>query len=140
MKYLRAKTGFTLLELMVVVIVIGILATIAVPMYTGARDRATGAEAFTNLKAILDAEKAYRAQNSAWATSMTTLVNQGYIDDPNVVSGHKFTYTSGTAPDNASVLYSATTTVTGGKSYEGAVWTDGKIKIRISGQTTWLFQ
>ncbi|MBO5910683.1 MAG: prepilin-type N-terminal cleavage/methylation domain-containing protein [Elusimicrobiaceae bacterium] len=46
------KQGFTLMELMVTVIIIGILASIAVPQYTKAVNKARLAEAVTNLSSL----------------------------------------------------------------------------------------
>lgn len=59
---LRAKKlpGFTLLELVVVIVVIGILAAIAIPTFQGVIDRANDASAQTTLQAIThDAEVLY---------------------------------------------------------------------------------
>ncbi|MEA3328214.1 MAG: prepilin-type N-terminal cleavage/methylation domain-containing protein [Candidatus Omnitrophota bacterium] len=46
------KKGFTLLELMIVVIIIGVLAAIAIPRYIDTITRARGAEAFTQMDTI----------------------------------------------------------------------------------------
>ncbi len=51
--------GFTLLELLVTVVIIGILATIALPQYEKAVIKARTAEAQVNLKAITDAQERY---------------------------------------------------------------------------------
>jgi len=62
MKIQMNKKGFTLVELLMVVIIIGILVTLAVPNYFKAVERAKGATAKSGLSAIHKAEIAY--QNS----------------------------------------------------------------------------
>ncbi|MGB2578786.1 type II secretion system protein G [Elusimicrobium simillimum] len=49
------KKGFTLIEMLVVVLIIGILSAIALPQYTKAVDRARLSEAVINVKNITDA-------------------------------------------------------------------------------------
>ena len=55
----RAARGFTLIELMIVVAIIGILASIAVPNFMKFQARARQSEAKANLKAIFEIVKAY---------------------------------------------------------------------------------
>ena len=58
----RGVSGFTLMELMIVVAIIGILAAVAVPVYLGYVKRAKASEAFTLLQGIRETEEAYFAE------------------------------------------------------------------------------
>lgn len=61
----RSSAGFTLIELMVVVMIIGILATVAIPAYRDYVGRARLAEAFTLAE---PAQKAVRDYYARWGT------------------------------------------------------------------------
>jgi len=56
---MRRRAGFTLVELMVVVAILGILGATAVPLLNTWRQRAYGSEATLTLKSILDGEIMY---------------------------------------------------------------------------------
>jgi type IV pilus assembly protein PilA len=53
------KAGFTLIELMIVVAIIGLLAALAIPNFLKFQARARQSEAKTNLKSIYTAQKSY---------------------------------------------------------------------------------
>ena len=59
--------GFTLIELMIVVAIIGILASIAVPNFIRFTARARQSEAKSNLKGFYTAAKGYYAEQSTYA-------------------------------------------------------------------------
>jgi type IV pilus assembly protein PilA len=67
MKTLK-KRGFTLIELMIVVAIIGILAAIAIPNFIKFQARSKQGEAKTNLKSAFTAEKSYYAEKDSYAS------------------------------------------------------------------------
>ena len=58
--------GFTLVELLVVVLIIGVLSAIALPQYTTAVERSRSAEALTLMASIADSAQRYYFQHDVW--------------------------------------------------------------------------
>lgn len=75
LKKIREEKGFTLIELMIVILIIGILVAIAVPVYNSARSSAQRGACQDNMRTIDSAIMQYSiAKDGAWPSGMSDLV------------------------------------------------------------------
>ncbi|MDR3687070.1 MAG: prepilin-type N-terminal cleavage/methylation domain-containing protein [Coriobacteriia bacterium] len=89
MKRSRKSEGFTLVELMVVVLVIGILVAIAVPVFNAARSTAQQKTCFANQRTLEGAAINYSSQYGAYPAAGTVdathpLIANGFVKAPPV--------------------------------------------------------
>ena len=107
--YRKSARGFTLLELVIVIVVLAILAGLAVPRYVRTVNRSRGSEALTMLGNLRESFERYYARNSTYVGIANDFSN---VDvDPTSVTGNiNFTY----APSGLGVnAYTITATFTG---------------------------
>ncbi|MCP5204625.1 MAG: pilin [Pseudomonadales bacterium] len=90
----KKQQGFTLIELMIVIAIVGILAAIALPAYQDYTVRAKMSEALANLAEAKTSIAEYYAANGYMPTNATTA---GFNSNPNteIVASVKYTSTSG---------------------------------------------
>lgn len=100
------KRGFTLLEVLVVVIIIGILAAIALPQYVSTIEKARSGEAVANIGAIRTALDRYWYQNVGMPVDNDFAALD--IDNPNNQTNRLWNYYFDATSDTDNRIYTAT--------------------------------
>ena len=112
-RLIRNSAGFTLIEIMVVIIILGLLAAIVMPRIVGGTDRARYEQAKVQMRILEDSLKRYKLDNGRFPTTdqgLEALVvppttgvvprnypNGGYLDKPEIPTdpwGNNFVYVS----------------------------------------------
>jgi type IV pilus assembly protein PilA len=75
---LNRKEGFTLIELMIVIAIIGILAAIAIPQFSAYRTRSYNSAAQSDLRNMATAQEAYYVDYSQYTSDETKLASGTY--------------------------------------------------------------
>ena len=79
MNYHRSIKGITLIELLVVIMIVGILAAIAIPVYTNYMQRARRADAKTALEQVRAAQEMWRAEKGCYARDDVDCQNNALV-------------------------------------------------------------
>jgi prepilin-type N-terminal cleavage/methylation domain-containing protein len=96
---MRQRKGFTLVELLIVVLILGALAAIAVPRILGGATQAKVNACKTNVDLINSQIELYYANNDAWPTALTDVTGDtDYFPDgaPTCPFGVAYSYSSTT--------------------------------------------
>lgn len=139
--------GFTLVEILIVVVILGILASIVIPQFTNASTTANASNVDTQLQTIRGALELYQVQHGGTypnlvATGWTPLITK---TDTNGSSGTKFGPYLMTTPANPftskSAIVAGTSAAGGSSTTDGWVWDNANKKLFAVGynETTHLY-
>ena len=113
---MKRSDGFSLVEVMVVLTILGILIAIAVTRYTRAIEQSRAAIAAANLRAIWSAERLYWLEHRAYTADLPSLQALGLLDPAIVMTTSGYVYSLRAAAENTCT---AAATRTGSNAWTG---------------------
>lgn len=131
----RRNAGFSLIEVMVAVVIVGILAAVAVPSYNNYTIRSARLSAQAELMNLASVEEKIFLNSNAYSPNVTTAYNGTSTGGLGATSGKTSDgkYTLSLNITTPSQTYTLTATPVTGKSQA----TDGSISISENGQRLW---
>ena len=128
---MKKESGLTLIELLIVIVIVGILAAVAIPTYTGYTQRGRRADAKTALEQLRASQEVFRAENGRYANDATdgsalNVLRANWGGPPATVPSGLYNIT----------MVSDATTFTGTATPNGSQSTDGWLSIDQNGTKT----
>jgi type IV pilus assembly protein PilA len=93
---IKKSKGFTLVELMVVIVIVGILAAVAIPKFMDASHKAKASEFPTMLTAIYTGQQAYMAERGSFVNDLAKLKDSAGVDISSTSKWFTYTMDAGT--------------------------------------------
>ena len=90
-----AQRAFTLLEVLMVIFIIGVLATWAISNYAPANLTAENQIAQTQLRVIYSAANSFKVEQNRYPANIVELISLGHIQDPNAAGNWNYTLSGG---------------------------------------------
>ena len=120
---MKKEQGLTLIELLIVIVIVGILAAVAIPTYTGYTQRGRRADAKTALEQLRASQEVFRAENGRYANDATdgnalNVLRANWGGPPATVGLYNITMVSNAA------AFTGTAEATGSQSTDGNLTID----------------
>ena len=132
---MQAKVkGFSLVELIVVVAIVGILASIALPRYQTYSLRANRTNAFAILNEIMQAQERFAADRGTYTNDLTEL---GYLaSQPSAAGDYRYLISASVCGASLAECVLLTATAQGSQKDDANGETDGEITVNSRGTKT----
>lgn len=111
----RKRAAFTLVEVMVVLIVVGVLTAFCIPSFKRALEQSRADIASANLRAVWSAERLYWLEHHTYTSSLTGLQDLGMVSPEVMQAGTGYAYTATITTDG----FQAAATRTGSGYWNG---------------------
>ena len=133
---LNQNKGFTLLEIIIVIIIVGVLASLALPRFFNTVEYSRSTEAFASMAALRGSmERCYlQSGNMASCTNVSTLD----VEDPQNSPNNHFTYSLAQSASNAYSIVASRNTRDNGSTTSTITMTTTSTGITRSGATAFV--